>query len=75
MCLKLKGGIKLKIYQIHELNTYCILMLIDKFSSAFEYYLNKLVEREKCIKNIVNETIKENEYVKKEVIISKVISR
>lgn len=50
-------------------------MLIDKFSSAFEYYLNELVEREKCIKNIVNETIKENEYVKKEVIISKVISR
>ena len=50
-------------------------MLIDKFSSAFEYYLNKLVEREKGIKNIVIETIKENECVKKEVIISKVISR
>lgn len=77
MCLKLKGGIKLKIYQIHELNTNCILMLIDKFSSAFEYYLNELVEREKCIRNVEKEKLNlEKECVESEVnLFGKITSR
>ena len=72
---ELEGGIKLKIYQIHELNTICLMMLIDAFGSAFEYYLKMLVELGRCIKSIVIETITENECVKEEVIFSKVISR
>ena len=65
----------MKIYQIHELNTVCVLMLIDAFGSAFEYYLKMLVELGRCIKSILIETIKENEIVEKEVIFSKVHSR
>ena len=72
---ELEGGIKLKIYQIHELNTVCVLMLIDAFGSAFEYYLKMLVELGRCIKSIVIETITENEVVEKGVIFSKFISR
>jgi len=72
---ELEGGIKLKIYQIHELNTICLMMLIDAFGSAFEYYLKMLVELKRCIRGILIETITENECVKEEVIFSKVISR
>lgn len=72
---ELEGGIKLKIYQIHELNTICLMMLIDAFGSAFEYYLKMLVELKRCIRGILIETITENECVKEEVIFSKFISR
>ncbi len=72
---ELEGGIKLKIYQIHELNTICLMMLIDAFGSAFEYYLKMLAELKRCIRGILIETITENECVKEEVIYSKVISR
>jgi hypothetical protein len=50
-------------------------MLIDAFSSAFRHYLKMLVERGRCIRSIVIETITENGIVEKEVIFSKVISR
>jgi hypothetical protein len=36
-------------------------MLIDKFGSAIEYLLNKMVELEDCIKNVKNVKIKFDE--------------
>lgn len=52
-------------------------MLIDKFSSAFEYYLNELVEREKCIRNVEKEKLNlEKECVESEVnLFGKITSR
>ena len=35
----------------------CLIMLTEKFSSAFEYYLSQLVEREKCINTVESEKI------------------
>ena len=42
-------------------------MLIVNFCSAFEYYLNLLVERDKCIKKVKSEKIKfETEQIENE---------
>ena len=45
LLITLNGGIKLKRNEIHELNIIFLLLLIfEKFSSAVEYYFNKIVE-------------------------------
>ncbi|MBE6506030.1 MAG: hypothetical protein E7Z73_09915 [Methanobrevibacter millerae] len=44
LLITLNGGIKLKRNEIHELNIIFLLLLIfEKFSSAVEYYFNKIV--------------------------------
>ena len=53
-----KGGIKLKINGIHELNIMCILMLMDEFGLAIENYYRKMVELKNCILNVESLKIK-----------------
>ena len=44
LLITLNGGIKLNRNEIHELNIIFLLLLIfEKFSSAVEYYFNKIV--------------------------------
>lgn len=52
-------------------------MLIEEFSSAFETYLNRLVELEYCIKNVESERkIFDDVYFENEVsLFGKIISR
>ena len=67
----------MEINKIHELNTIFLLLVIERFSSAIEYYFQAIVEMNKGIWDV--ERLKNKFYIdegeKQSDLSSKIISR
>ena len=72
LLITLNGGIKLKRNEIHELNIIFLLSVIERFSSAIEYYFNMVGLESKliveCLKKLDEEIGEKNRSLNSKII-------
>ena len=60
LLITLNGGIKLKRNEIHELNIiFLLLLIIERFSSAIEYYFNVIVGLQMDVEHLKSKFVEE----------------